>query len=198
MEELDIMRRQLAEMKQMLDTQQIINNELMNKVMRSKASWLNRFVKAELILIPLVYLLFVAICHYYGISQWYAFTVLVFGGIDTLIDIRTVRIPAGLFSTSSILDLKKFLLRQKRERFIQTCISGTTCVIWLILFCYAMFTSNSTEFTNNDIWQGARIGGIVGSIIGAVIGIIAFVIIYRKMQSTNDAIIKDINELQQE
>lgn len=200
MDEFEIMRQQLAAVKLRLDTQQIINKDLMHRVMRGKASWLNIFVTAELIAMPFIYLLFVIICDIFDISQWYSFTFLICGGIDALLDIRTVRIPAKLFSSSSILSLKKFLVRQKKERFIQTCISGACCVIWLILFILAMSVSSSSVGHSPDsgFREALLTGGLAGAIIGVVAGIVIIVILYRKMQRTNDQILADINQLESE
>ena len=90
MDEFEIMREQLAAMKQQLDSQHIINESLMRKVMHGKASWMNRFVTAELIALPFIYLLFVGICSVYNISQWFSFAYLILGGLDALLDMRTV------------------------------------------------------------------------------------------------------------
>lgn len=198
MDEFEEMRNQLATMKSQLDTQQIINKELMKKVMKAKASWMNLLVKAELISLPFVYLLFVMICHVYGMSQWYSFSFLVCAAIDTVLDFRTIRIPPHLFSSSSILELRKFLVRQKRERFIQTTISGTICVIWIIVFVCAMTASNSTLFPDNDIREAALAGGLAGGAIGAIVGIIVIIFLYRKMQRTTDQILADIDTLEKE
>ena len=59
MEELEIMRMQLDALKQQLDTQEIINRDLLRKIMRRKASWLNRLVNFETIALPRTYQLFV-------------------------------------------------------------------------------------------------------------------------------------------
>ena len=193
MDEFEIMRRQLASMKQQLDDQQIVNKNLMRKVMSGKASWMNMLVTVELIALPFIYLLFVGICHGYGVSQWYSFAFLIFAGIDALFDIRTVRIPGSLFSTLSILDLKKFLVRQKKERFIQTCIGGILCICWGGLFSCAMLASNDTLFPDNNMWEAAKSGGLIGGFIGAVVGGMIIVVLYRKMQRTNDRILDDID-----
>lgn len=198
MDEFEEMRRQLASMKLQLDTQQIVNNNLMRKVMRGRTLWMNVFVKAELIALPIVYLMFIGICYIFGLSQWFSFTYLLFGGIDAVLDLRTVRIPAELFSSSSILDLKRFLVRQKKERFIQTCISGAICVIWIILFGCAMAISNSNPFPDGEIVEASMEGGLVGCIIGAVAGVVCVILLYRKMQNTNDRILADIDTLESE
>lgn len=193
MDELEIMRQQLAAMKHSLDSQQIVNRQLMRKVMRSKASWLNRFVNVEIILIPVVYILIAAICAAYDISQWFSGTFLIFGAIDTALDWRTVRIPPRMFSDSSIIDLGKFLMRQKKERMIQTCVMYPLTLIWLIAFVSAMLVSTDMSFAG-DYLAAARQGGIIGGIIGGLIGLVVIVIIFRKMQHTNDTLLSDLHE----
>ncbi len=196
MDEFDVMREQLTSMKKQLNTQHIINQDLMRKVMRGKASWLNRLVTAELVSLPIVYLLFVGICYGYHISQWVSFSFLILGGIDALFDLRTVRIPNRLFSSASILSLKKFILRQKRERFIQTCISGTLCVVWIIWLFTSMAISTNAIKEENEIMEAAKTGGLIGGGIGAVIGLTVLIILYRRMQRTSDTLLRDLDDLQ--
>ena len=195
MDQLDIMRQQLAELKLQLDNQQIINQDLLRKVMRGKASWIDRFVKFELISLPFIYLLFVGICWAYGISQWYAFAFLICGAIDALLDLRTARIPPSIFS-GSIVDMRRFLVKQKAQRFIQTCVMGILCIIWVCLFFAAMATSKSTFLNSDGIWTVASIGGLIGGVLGAIVGVLIIIILYRKMQRTNDQILSDLNQLE--
>lgn len=194
MDEFEIMRQQLASMKQQLDTQKIVNKELMCKVMKAKTSWLNRLVKAEFFIIPVAFLILLAICHYYGISQWYSISFLVVGGIDAILDIRTVRIPSEIFSSYSIIDLKKFMSRQKKGRFTQTCIGTAFCVVWLMLFFYSLSTSAASPQCDDP----AMDAGIFGGIIGVIVSGIAIVIIYRKIQRTNDEIMNEIDKFENE
>jgi len=198
MDEFEVMRQQLASMKQRLDKQQIVNKELMRKVMRAKTSWLNLLVKAELIAIPFVYLLIAGICYVYGVSQWYSFAFLVGATIDSLLDIRTVRIPANLFGSSSILDLKRLLVRQKKERFIQTCIGIVFCIVWVLLFDAAMIASDSGIYPESDLWNSARTGGMIGGVIGAVFGCVIVIVLYRKMQNTSNQLLSEIEKLENE
>lgn len=195
MDELEIMRGQLAAMKQKLESQQIINAELMRSVMRGKALWLNKLVNIEIILVPFLYLFFVGICALLDVSQWFSFSYLVLSVVDVYFDRRTIRIPARMFSESSILDLKRCLLRQKRERFIQVCVATPAVVVWLVLLAMKILekTAGVDEIRNMG---KAGIGGVVGAVIGAVIGIIVIVILYRKMQGTNDDLLRDIRNLE--
>lgn len=198
MDEFEEMRQQLASMKSQLDTQAIVNKDLMRNIMRHKASWLNVLVTSELIIMPFVYLLVVGLCYAYGVSQWFSFVFLILGSIDAILDIRTVRIPKKLFSAATIVDLKKFLVRQKKERFVQMCISSSLAILWFILLFSAMVASNKGQFATDNAWNAARTGGIVGGIIGIIAAIAVIILLFRKMQTTNDAIIADINELEKE
>lgn len=195
MDELEIMRGQLAAMKQKLESQQIINAELMRSVMRGKALWLNKLVNIEIILVPFLYLFFVGICALLDISQWFSFSYLVLSVVDVYFDRRTIRIPARMFSESSILDLKRCLLRQKRERFIQVCVATPAVVVWLVLFAMNILEKTAVADEIRNMGK-AGIGGVVGAMIGAVIGIIVIVILYRKMQGTNDDLLRDIRNLE--
>lgn len=196
MEELEIMRQQLSAMKRQLDTQQIVNKELLRKVMRGKASWLNKFVNIEIIMLPFLILIILAASSLFGISGRYALIYTVLCVIDVAIDWRVMRIPSKMFGTASILDLKKLLLRQKKERFIQTCVMLPISIIWAIAFSYAIFVNTNEPLTTDN--SVAKICGVVSGIIGGIVGAIVIVVIYRKMQQTNDALLRDIHDFENE
>ena len=197
MEELEIMRQQLCAMKRQLDTQQIVNKELLCKVMRGKASWLNKFVKIEIVMLPFLILIILAVSSFYGVSGRYALIYAVLCVLDVALDWRVVRIPPKMFGTASILDLEKFLLRQKKERFVQTCVMLPIAIVWLVAFCYAIFVNPNNPFIHDNP-EYAKICGVVSGIIGGIVGIIAVVVIYRKMQRTNDTLLRDIHDLENE
>ena len=113
------------------------------------------------------------------------------------LDWRVVRIPPKMFGTASILDLEKFLLRQKKERFVQTCVMLPIAIVWLVAFCYAIFVNPNNPFIHDNP-EYAKICGVVSGIIGGIVGIIAVVVIYRKMQRTNDTLLRDIHDLENE
>lgn len=189
MDELESLRQEMSALKQNLDRQQIINKKMLRNVMRQRASWLNTFVNAEIIIIPLAFFMFAGICISAGISIWYAIIMLILSIIDTAFDWRTMRISPRLLSTASMLELRKKLIRQKKERFWQTCISAPTVIIWVVLFIRAMFAGT-------NIWDDKllNLAGATSGIIGGVAGIIIAIIIYRKAQGTNDSMLGDIED----
>lgn len=195
MDEIEIMREQLESMKRQLDTQQIVNKELLSKILKGKASWLNKLVKTETVALPFIYLLLVCFSDLLGISQWYAFVYLIFTGVDIAFDWRVVRIPSRMFSMSSIIDLKKYILKQKKERLIQVCIALPLSIIWLVFFINEVFV-NTCDPLDLEAIESAKKCIVVNSVIGGLVGIVSVIIIYVKIQRINDALLRDINTLE--
>ena len=187
MEDLDILKQEMAELKRNLDKEQIVNDRLLRTVMRQKASWLNRFVIVEVITLPILYLMFVGICAYFHISQWYAFSLFILSALDVAADLRTFRISPKVFSTCSLLEVRKLLIKQKKERFIHVCIALPLAIVWILLFSYAIFKATSPLAEDHNLNFAGAIGGVIGAIIGAG----AVIVIYRKAQRTNDNLLSE-------
>ena len=190
MDQLDILKQEMAELKRNLDKEQIVNDRLLRTVMRQKASWLNKFVTMEFILLPFLYLMFAGICAFFHISQWYATALLIFSLIDVVVDMRTFRIAPKVFSTCSMLEVRRLLVRQKKERFIHMCVSLPLAIIWLILMLNAIATAADPLATDHAF----NFAGVTGGVIGGAIGGIAVILFYRKAQHTNDTLIDDIRD----
>lgn len=185
MDELDILKEEMAALKRNLDKEQIVNDKLLRTVMRQKASWLNTFVKVEFIALPFTYIVFALACVFFKISQWYALSFLILGVLDAIGDLRTFRISPKIFSTCSMMEVRSMLLRQKKERFIHMCISLPLALIWLMLFATAVLSDKQSP-------EGYA--GLIGGIIGGLVGGIIVIILFRKAQKTNDGIIEEISE----
>ena len=177
----------MAELKRNLDKEQIVNDRLLRTVMRQRASWLNKFVTLEFIMLPVTYLMLAGICAFFHISQWYAVAFLVMGILDVIADLRTFRISPKVFSTSTMLEVRRLLQRQKKERFIHMCVSLPLAIIWLILLLSAISTASDPLATD----QALNYAGLIGGIIGGIVGGIVVILIFRKAQRTNDTIIDD-------
>ncbi len=184
MDELNILKEEMAALKRNLDKEQIINDKLMRTVMRQRASWLNTFVFAEFIMLPFLYIIFAVACALFGVSQWYAFAFVILGLVDTIVDLRTFRINPKIFSTCSMMEVRKILIKQKKERFIHLCVALPLAIIWLLLFASAVLNDGR----GNPISYAGAVGGGIGAILGAI----AVIILYRKAQKTNDTIVDDI------
>lgn len=190
MEDLNILKEEMDAMKRNLDKELIVNDRLLRSVMRHEASWLNKFVTWEFIMLPILYLMFVGICAFFHVSQWYAFTLLILSLIDVVVDMRTFRISPKVFSTCTMLEVRRLLLKQKRERFIHVCIALPLAIVWLILMLNAIATASDPLATDHAL----NFAGVIGGIIGGLIGGLVVIVIYRKAQRTNDTLLSDIPE----
>jgi len=194
MDELEKLRVEMDALKRNLDKQQIVNKDLMRTVMKQRASWLNNLVIGEIVLLPVLFIMFMAMCVGLHVSVWFAVALLVIGGIDTAFDWRTLRISPRLISTSSIMQLRRTLVKQKKQRFWQTVIGTVLAIIWLILFASAALHADGLAEEDHLINFGGAIGGVFGGIFGGI----AVVWIYKKAQKTNDDILSDLGEIEEE
>lgn len=194
MDELEKLRVEMDALKRNLDKQQIVNKDLMRTVMKQRASWLNNLVIGEIVLLPVLFIMFMAMCVVLHVSVWFAVALLVIGGIDTAFDWRTLRISPRLISTSSIMQLRRTLVKQKKQRFWQTMIGTVLAIIWLILFASAALHADGLAEEDHLINFGGAIGGVFGGIFGGI----AVVWIYKKAQKTNDDILSDLDEIEEE
>lgn len=193
MDELEKLRVEMDALKRNLDKQQIVNKDLMRTVMKQRASWLNNLVIGEIVLLPVLFIMFMAMCVGMHVSVWFAVALLVIGGIDTAFDWRTLRISPRLISTSSIMQLRRTLVKQKKQRFWQTVIGTVLSIIWLILFASAALHADGLAEEDHLINFGGAIGGVFGGIFGGIV----VVWIYKKAQKTNDDILSDLDEIEQ-
>ncbi len=190
LQELEALKAEMAVLKRNLNKEQIINKDLLRTVMRQNSSWINKFIKFETIILIPTYLMFVLICYFFQVSQWYAFVFLVLAGIDNLVDYHTYCIPAKLFSTCTMVEIRNRLIRQKKERFIQLCISLPACFIFLGALGYEVAQINKGEVSNWLVNDGGLAGGIVGGILGVTIALI----VHFKAQRTNDLLLGEIHD----
>lgn len=189
--ELESLKEEMATLKRDLDNEQIVNARLLRTIMCRRSSWIGNFVKFESLLIIPVYLIFVGMCCAFHMSQWYALAFLILGAIDNIVDYRTYIIPKTLLSTCSMLEIRRRLIRQKKERFIQLCISLPLCLVWIVAFFYGMQSS----FAGGDVDKMIlNEGSLIGGAVGGVIGLAVVLLLHRKAQKTNDRILHDIEE----
>lgn len=193
MDELEKLRVEMDALKRNLDKQQIVNKDLMRTVMKQRASWHNNLVIGEIVLLPVLFIMFMAMCVGLHVSVWFAVALLVIGGIDTAFDWRTLRISPRLISTSSIMQLRRTLVKQKKQRFWQTVIGTVLSIIWLILFASAALHAEGLAEEDHLI----NFVGAIGGVIGGIFGVIAVVWIYKKAQKTNDDILSDLDEIEE-
>lgn len=193
--ELDEMRRQLSEMKKQLDGQEIINERLIAESMSGKMSWIKKFVWIEIASLPVIFLLWIAIKGWLQLSWANVLFMFIMCVVDVWFDYRinVKGISDDDYMRCNLVATINKLVTMKRRRGLQTLIMVSVCVAWFVWTGIEAFSH--VPLNADTIENAAMTGGLVGMCIGAVAGIIAAVVIFRKMQRTNDELISQIKDL---
>lgn len=193
--ELEIMRSQMASFKKQLEQQEIINRRIMSESMKKKFSWIKMMIIGEIILIPIFLYLAFAAKYYFDLSWWSVatFVILLLCDVWCDYDINMRAIKDSDYSHDNLIDTIEKLVKMKQRRAKQTAIMLTATIvmsIWLLIeIGFHLIALNA----DTGMWLVLYGGGT-----GAFIGVVAAWWIYRKMQKTNDEMIKQIEEINKE
>lgn len=193
--ELEIMRSQMASFKKQLEQQEIINRRIMSESMKKKFSWIKKMIIGEIILIPIFLYLAFAAKYYFDLSWWSVatFGILLLCDVWCDYDINMRAIKDSDYSHDNLIDTIEKLVKMKQRRAKQTAIMLTATIvmsIWLLIeIGFHLIAINA----DTGMWLVLYGGGT-----GAFIGVVVAWWIYRKMQKTNDEMIKQIEEISKE
>lgn len=193
--ELEIMRSQMASFKKQLEQQEIINSRIMSESMKKKFSWIKKMIIGEIILIPIFLYLAFAAKYYLDLSWWSTstFIILLLCDVWCDYDINMRAIKNSDYSRDNLVNTMEKLQRMKQRRTKQAAIMLITLIgliIWLSIEISLHLMSINAD---TGMW-----GAFYGGVVGGVIGIAVSWWIYRKMQKTNDKMIKHIEEISKE
>ena len=185
-EELDMMKKQLEVLKDKLDKETIINEQLMRKTMKDKVSKLHK----DAIIIACVALFGIPYCTW--VFSFMHMSTLFIGVTDVFFVIAiiyTYITHKGLKSNDllngNLVDVsyKITKMRHLESAWLRFSIPFITC--WFAWFIFELMKQNGDEA------KGMAIGGAVGGVIGAIIGTIK----YRKSRKKSQEILLQIKEL---
>ena len=184
MNELEAMRSQMQLLKQKLDNQEIINDQLLRNAMSGKMSWIRKYIWFELlVLLPLCTLNFVGLkLMNPGLSIWAIASILLLVLMEILLDFYINNMSASDWQSENLLQTADKLVRMKKLRWWQLIVS--------LPVAFALFWWLFSGFSES-IRFAVTIGGIIGGVIGLSVGIG----IMLKMQRTNDELIRQIREM---
>ena len=192
--EIEQMRAQLESLRQSLDRQEIVNERLIAKSMKSRMSWLKKYIIMEACLIPVIAILWLELKMVLGLS-WlnYAF-LMVMVVIDVYIDylINLHGLSDADYSKSNLIATVSKLMVMKRRRTIQMVAAVPIVIVWVLWTGLEAYASLATA--TEPMLRAFIFGALIGCAIGGVAGLIFAFYIYRKMQRTNDDVISQINE----
>ncbi len=202
MMELEQMREQMQVLRNKLDTQEIVNEKLVKNSVKSKMSWIKKFVYFELLLVPFTALMAYVLKEMFNLSWFtYAFIV-VLSAIDAVCDYRinVASLDLEKVEKHNLSDTLQKLVAMKKMRaksFFIMMLLSIPLFIWASIEMWQNISTGTITFIDdmptNIVCAGAY-GGLVGGIIGFFVGIYISIRIYRKMQATNDEIIAQLEE----
>ncbi|MBR3125936.1 MAG: hypothetical protein IKF42_11035 [Mogibacterium sp.] len=200
MMELDQMREQMQVLRNKLDTQEIVNEKLVKNSVKSKMSWIKKLVYFEFLLIPFTALMGYVLKEMFNLSWFtYAFIV-VLCVIDAVCDYRinVAALDLEKVEKHNLSDTLQKLVAMKKMRAKSFFIMMLLSIPLFIWASIEMWQNISTITFLDDvpanIVRAEAYAGLVGGIIGFFVGIYISIRIYRKMQTTNDEIIAQLEE----
>lgn len=189
--QLDDLRQQMVSLRQQLDRQEIINDNLLRQSMSNKMSWIKRFVWFEMGLVPCI-LVIMALVHFMLGLSWWPFTFLaVMLVVSVSADYHINMVNTDRLFAGNLVETSQKLIRMKRQRIWGYAVGMVAFVIWLLWLLYELKQVGPFD---SDFMNGFARGGFVGGIIGSILGFV----IFRRMQRTNDELLNSIDQLNHE
>lgn len=188
------MRQDMAKLRHSLQEQKIFSDKMMRHVMAERSSWINRFVKAEfLLMIPILILGLLFIMRYMGASWTCVIFTILFCSADAVWDAIINRLNTTDFTTLSLVKLKERLLKQRKMRRNQMMIEVPLVILWAGWFAYDLISNAKGMYQD---FPALLLVIMIGVLL--VIGIVIVFNIYRKMQATDSESLAEIERLQRE
>ena len=187
--ELDDLRQQLNAIKNKVEQDGRVNEELVMKVLQDKMKSVHRTICKVAAMGIAVIPIYIMMKYQVGLS-WplVIFTIVMLLGFITF-DYLINRIDVKHMGDDLVETARK-LSQMKKNRSISQKVGLALCIPWLVWFGYEFYQHNLETFGEQTALATFLPIGI-GAIVGALIGIS----VYRKMQRANDEMIDQINEL---
>lgn len=196
MNELEQMREQMQMLHNKIDNQEIINDDMIRRTVKSKMSWIKKYVYLQFFALPFIALVWFGIHHTFNVSLYnYAFMVIMCI-IDAIWDYRinVASLKVENVAAFSLTDTLKKLTEMKQMRSKSFAIMTPLLILWFAWTLIEMRQTISTVDAPEHSVINPLYGGFAGAIIGIPVGLYAAFRIYRKMQRTNEDLIKQLNE----
>ena len=190
--ELEDLRQQMAAIKEKVDQQGHLNEELVKEAIQSKMKGVHR-TSFKLSLVALLCIpCYIAMRYTYNFSwPFIIVTILMLIGF-VLADYLINRLDVSHMGDDLVVTARK-LTQMKKNRSMSQKIGIAVTIPWLAWFCYESFMHRAITYGIADTW-----GYVITCFVGGIIGFLIGMRIFRKMQRANDEMIDQINELMSE
>ena len=187
--ELDDLRRQINDLKNKVDQQGRLNEDLIKKAIQGKMRSVHHIIIVLAILALFSIPLYISLEYQLGLSWPLVIFTIVSLLASVTSDYFINRMDVSHMGDDLVETANK-LVKMKKNRILGQRIGIGVAILWLIWFCYEYYVKNLSQASIEAAW-----GGVIGILVGALIGGIIGVHLFNKMQRANDEIIDQINEL---
>ena len=185
MEEL---KQQFAILTDKLESQEINNERLLRTVMKTKMKSINKYYYWLFFLgLPIIILCFQTFYCKGQVSLLFYVSTVLLAVLDTICGMVINKMGNNQWQEADLLTARQTLVQMKKKKKKGEIISIPLVIIWLSFFVLEVFRSSANAFMLSTF-------AVIGGLLGLGIGLLA----YRKMQRTNDELIREIDQLKKD
>lgn len=186
--ELDDLRQQINAIKNKVDEQGYLNEELVKKTIQGKMKGVHRTLMLLAVAVIFCIPLYIWMKYEENLS-WplIIFTIIIMIG-SLISDYFINRINVSHMGDDLVETARK-LTKMKKDRNLGRTIGMSVATVWLVWFIYEFYHSHLAH-GETEAWLS-----IIPLLVGAGIGLVVGLRIFSKMQRANDDMIEQINDL---
>ena len=188
--ELDEMRQQIKALKEKVENQGILNENLVKKSIQGKMKSIHNTVYRLFAMVLFAIPLWLFIKYQHNLSWYYTIFTILMMLVSVFFDWYINRIDVNRMG-DDLKETANQLLKMKKQRAQQEKIALFIVVpAWFIWTGYEFYTNITDSTTATALLIGIAVGGIIGLIIGLSI--------YFKMQRKNTEMLEEIESITEE
>lgn len=188
MDHMEELKQQFAILTDKLESQEINNERLFRTVMKTKMKSINKYYYWLFFLgLPIIILCFQTFYCKGQVSLLFYVSTVLLAVLDTICGMVINKMGNNQWQEADLLTARQTLVQMKQRRKKGEIISIPLVIIWLSFFVLEVFRSSANAFMLSTF-------AVIGGLLGLGIGLLA----YRKMQRTNDELIREIDQLKKD
>lgn len=188
---MDELKQQFALLTQRLESQPINNDKLLKTVIGNRMKWIAKYVYLKIVLFfPLTALLYYFFYQRGMISLTFLVLTLLLCVLELYFDTVINHIQGKGWLEKDLLTSRQLLVKMKQRRTQLILAEIPISIVWVLVFFFEII-SYQPDNPAYAVAMGICIG--IGALAGAVIAYLVF----KKMQRTNDELLREIDQLKE-
>lgn len=188
---MDELKQQFALLTQRLESQPINNDKLLKTVIGNRMKWIAKYVYLKIVLFfPLAALLYYFFYQRGMISLTFLVLTLLLCVLELYFDTVINHIQGKGWLEKDLLTSRQLLVKMKQRRTQLILAEIPISIVWVLVFFFEII-SYQPDNPAYAVAMGICIG--IGALAGAVIAYLVF----KKMQRTNDELLREIDRLKE-